>query len=92
MIVIAVHEVEAVKDGMGWCKVHGIVEAVDRGTTYAVGNDVAIDVECLGRAATDIPVGGTIWQDMPTLMKSHRGRAWLDLHGQIMLSQYEVLE
>lgn len=92
VIVIAVHEVEPAKDDMGSCIVHGIVATVDRGTKYAVGDDVAIAVDCLGPKATDVPVGGTIWQDMPTLVKSHRGRAWLDDDGQIMLSQYELLE
>ena len=92
VIVIAVHEVEGAKGDIGWCRVHGIVDEVERGTKYAVGDDVAIAVECLGPAAVDVPVGGTIWQDMPRLMKSHRGKAWLDEAGAIALSQYEVLE
>lgn len=94
VIVIAVHEVEKAIGGIGWCTVHGIVDAVERGDLYQVGEKVAIDVECLDPSvdSAQIPVGGTLWQDMETLAKSHRGRAFLDYSGYIVLSQYEVLE
>jgi hypothetical protein len=91
VVVIAVQNVIA-PETYGVCEVQGIVHAVERGTRYAEGEPITLKVDCLrSGAAADVPVGGTIWQDVEALTQSRFGRAYLNEDGTIVLSQYEQL-
>ncbi|MEP9365921.1 hypothetical protein [Xanthobacter sp. VNH20] len=91
VIVIAVRAVTPPDAGFGSCRVAGRVQAVERGATYAVGQDVSLAVPCR-KAGAQPPVGGTIYQDVDALRATPFGRAYLDAQGALALSQYEQLK
>lgn len=90
VIVIAVDKVTLAIRSFGSCTVDGTVAKVERGSTYEVGQKVAIAVPCAKPDATP-PIGGTIYQPTETLAASKFGRAYLDKEGKVALSQYEQL-
>ena len=91
VIVIAVEKVAAPKREFGNCAVAGKVAKVERGTTYAEGQQVTVAVPCATPEALP-PIGGTIYQNLPDLQASNFGRAYLDADGKVVLSQYEQLK
>ncbi|QRG07366.1 hypothetical protein EZH22_02835 [Xanthobacter dioxanivorans] len=90
VIVIAVEKVDAPRREFGTCTVSGTVKVVERGTAFTAGQKVEIAVSCARKDASP-PLGGTIYQQQETLVKSKFGRAWLDADGKVVLSQYEQL-
>jgi len=90
VIVLDVSGVEAPADPPANCLVRGKVVKVERGADYKVGQSVALQVPCTREGAPRI-VGGTIWQDIPSLKAAPQGRAYLDAAGNVVLSQYERL-
>jgi hypothetical protein len=90
VIVLEVTAVEAPANPPADCLVRGKVVKVERGTAYKVGQGVELLVPCTREGAPRI-VGGTIWQDIPSLEAAPRGRAYLDAAGNVVLSQYERL-
>lgn len=91
VIVIAVTAVTPPSEGYGACQVKGQVQAVERGATYAAGQDVVLAVPCR-KADAQPPLGGTIYQDVNLLSAMPFGRAYLDAQGALALSQYEMLK
>jgi len=90
VILLAVEKVTLPRRSFGTCTVDGTVARVERGTAYAVGQQVSIGVPC-ARPDSLPPIGGTIYQDTETLKASKFGRAYLDADGKVVLSQYEQL-
>ncbi|MFG1373711.1 hypothetical protein V5F32_16170 [Xanthobacter oligotrophicus] len=90
VIVITVQKVTPPQESFGACTVTGAVVRVERGNAHKPGQAVTIAVPC-ARPGASPPIGGTIWQPLDTLAKSHFGRAYLDAAGQVVLSQYEQL-
>jgi hypothetical protein len=76
--------------GYGPCRVSGIVEAVERGSRYRVGEPITISVPCR-RQNAQIPASGVQYEGVSELRRSRWGRAWLDAHGELALYQYDIL-
>lgn len=90
VIVLEVQAVTPPAEGYGACRVEGVVRQVERGTALQPGGRVTLDVPCVQPGAQP-PIGGTIYQSVPTLAASRFGRAWLNGAGEVVLSQYQVL-
>ncbi|MFG1479850.1 hypothetical protein V5F53_14510 [Xanthobacter sp. V4C-4] len=91
VIVIEVRTVMPPSTPFGACRVEGRVAKVERGAAFKPGGAVALAVPCVQPGAQP-PLGGTIYQPVPSLSASRYGRAWLDAAGQIVQSQYQQLE
>ncbi|MGE0594912.1 MAG: hypothetical protein AB7P07_00985 [Hyphomonadaceae bacterium] len=76
--------------GFGTCVVQGRVIGVLRGSQYANGAPVRINVPCRFRNAP-IPAGGVVYQDFEILQRARYGRAYLAPGGELALYQYEIL-
>lgn len=90
VIVLEVQAVTPPAEGYGACRVAGVVRQVERGTSLQPGARVELGVPCV-QPGVQPPIGGTIYQSVPTLAASRFGRAWLDGAGEVVLSQYQVL-
>ncbi len=90
VIVLEVQAVTPPAEGYGACRVTGVVRQVERGTALQPGGRVTLDVPCVQPGAQP-PIGGTIYQSVPTLAASRFGRAWLNGAGEVVLSLYQVL-
>lgn len=90
VIVLTVSRVEPPAKALGHCKVHGRVEAVERGQRYQVGEAVVIGVDCV-RPGAETPSSGILYQPADEVAAAPRGRAFLDKTGAVVMSQYDLL-
>ena len=90
VVVIDVRDVGAPPEiGYGECAVSGLVASVERGETYAVGQDITIAVPCRLPNAR-MMVGAVQWKSFEALSAAPAGRAFLN-DGALALYQYEIL-
>jgi len=90
VVVIDVREVGSPPaQGYGDCAVSGTVAAVERGETYAVGDEITLAVPCMLPDAR-VPIGGVQWKGVEALRAAPAGRAFLN-NGALALYQYEIL-
>ena len=92
VIVVRVERVGglAPAHGYGNCRVYGVVGAVERGSRYGGGDEIAISVPCL-RANGRPPASGVQYEGLNELRRSQWGRAWLNANGELALYQYDIL-
>ncbi len=90
VIVLKVSRVEPPPGPLGDCRVHGRVEAVERGQRYQVGQTVVIAVDCV-RPGAETPSSGILYQNSREVAAAPRGRAFLDNGGGVVMSQYDLL-
>jgi hypothetical protein len=76
--------------GYGDCRVTGRIEAVERGSRYAIGERIVIATPC-HRAGAEMPTGGVQYKEHGELRRSRWGRAWLEADGSLALYQYDIL-
>ena len=91
VLLLAVEKTVPPASGFGACQVTGTVRAVERGTAYAPGQAITLEVPCVAPGAQP-PLGGTIYQPIARLTAAPYGRAYLDAGGAVVLSQYEPLD
>lgn len=90
VVVIDVRDVGAPPAiGYGECSVSGVVASVERGETYAVGQDITIAVPCR-RPDAPMMVGAVQWKSVEALSAAPAGRAFLN-GGALALYQYDIL-
>jgi hypothetical protein len=90
VVVLRVSRVEPPPGPIGDCRVHGRIEAVERGARYQVGQTVVIAVDCF-RPGAETPSSGVLYQDLREVAAAPRGRAFLDKDGGVVMSQYDLL-
>lgn len=89
-VMIEVERVETL--GPLSCAVHGRVLRMERGRLYRRNDAVRIEMPCIGHEPANPPAGGAIYQDTAQLRASRYGRAYLNDQGELMLSQYQIMD
>ena len=74
-------------DHMGECTIAARVTAVERGDLLAVGQRLALTVDCFTEEAM-LPSSGMQWQEVARLEASSTGRVWLNADGSMLSPRY----
>lgn len=90
VVVIELAHVEVI--GAFNCAIHGKVLRVERGRRYKRGDAIVISAPAIGQMPADPPIGGVIFQNYAALAASRFGRAYLSDTGELVLSQYEIMQ
>lgn len=91
VIVLKVTGVTAPEASFGNCTVQGTVAKVERGSHYAPGSAMSVEVPCR-KPGAQVPLGPVLYNAVTVLESYPFARAYLQEDGRLSLYQYHPLK